>query len=85
MAECKGTKENHCCWLRGQVCPHFRTDVAGREIACGLLVELGSWGSVYEDDRWKQDVKPTLDTTDLTWCHEWPQPGTLCRACGVEG
>lgn len=83
MATCRGTKNGHCCWLAGKVCKHLKLDLPGDEIACGLLVELGSWEAVYQDARYLADVKPRLNQINVSNCADWPPDGQVCRECGA--
>lgn len=86
MATCKGTAEAHCCWLLGEVCPHF---VGGNDDpmnGCGLRRELGSWAAVHADPRWIADVKTKLDQRfpgQEMNCGDWPRPGETCATCGA--
>lgn len=87
MATCQGTPENHCCWVDGVQCFYFEVGtVEGRQIACGLLRELGTWDAVYADPRWIAHVKPMMDRL---WpglgCHHLPRVNETCATCGVIG
>lgn len=60
--------------------------VPGRRWACTLLVELGSWDAVLEDERYNQYVQPIWDALDkhegkkIISCRDWfPEPGMCCK------
>lgn len=85
MAICKGNKDNHCCWFQGKECQYLEFDTNGREIACGLLLELGDWESVYKDERYIRDVKSKIIASDIGCdCGDWPKvsSGHWCSFCG---
>ena len=80
---CNGTPDFHCCWLHGRECIYLDKDpdpFLGRSIACSLLVELGSWDNVYQDQRYIDNVKPELDRMiNVSNCGTWPPEGQECR------
>ena len=69
---CQGTASEHCCWVDGKVCEHFRPASPLGE-RCALRAELGSWTKVYVDGRYPFDeIK----------CGDWPTVGP-CGVCGL--
>lgn len=86
MVACLGTTDNHCCWLGGPgQCQYLQKNFETKEIACGLMVELGTWENVYADSRYINNVKPHLENYRPGLdCGEYPWPGKRCDACGVE-
>lgn len=90
MAKCQGTQEQHCCWVDGNVCPFFldarASGLVGREIACALYLEKGSWDAVYQDQRYQELIQPIfnrLQRGDLG-CGDWPINGEPCATCGAQ-
>ena len=64
-------------------CPYLVRNVAGRNFACGLRIELGDWDKVLEDDRYKRDVAgswaPGIN------CRDWPEKPAKYRGCNICG
>ena len=77
------TNPNHCCWINGEPC--FALQDSGAELACSLMAELGDWGVVHADPRYREFVHPVLDSQDIVPCGDWPAPGDTCKACGLAG
>lgn len=70
MRTCHGNGEDHCCYVRGEVCEFLEENtIEGRRWVCGLLRELGSWDKVHEDPRYIDRVQPAWDGFD---CGTWP-------------
>ena len=83
---------DHCCYVRGRECPYLERDtVPGRHYACGLLRELGTWGAVYADARYIDNVKRewlAASPKRIGWvdCGDFPTPNEIgrCRS-GIDG
>ena len=82
---CDGTNLEHCCTIRGVVCPYLVSDVNGRNFGCGLFVVYGSWTLVHESEEWKAtDAAVWFNETYPGFgCGDWPQnipnvSGGLC-------
>lgn len=83
MIVCNGEGWNgdHCCYVRGEVCPYLVENRAGRRYACGLLIKYGSWDKVnaspeyqWVGERWTEE--PTI----LPWNYcEVFSPAFCCR------
>jgi hypothetical protein len=83
MDICKGTINDHCCWIDGKICAHFEVGtVPGLEIACGLRRKLGSWDAVHSSAEYIRDVRPTMERLGVD-CGDWPPKGEKCAACGA--
>ena len=86
MSECGGTKADHCCWVNGEVCPHFETDVDGRSISCSLLRIHKNWNAVHKSAEYLQDVQPMWDRIHPgEGCGDWPGNTKVCAVCGITG
>ena len=83
---CGATPTSHCCWVGGEVCEFFDPAglVDGRDGACTLRTELGSWDAVHKDGRYLAAVKaeiPSFAGTDRN-CGDYPF-AEGCGTCGV--
>lgn len=82
---CKATRDKHCCYIKGELCPHViydYTDENGvfREVACGLRAELGDWDKVLADPRYPKDAwAPGVN------CRDWPEAPEKWRGCDLCG
>jgi hypothetical protein len=90
MAKCGATATNHCCWIGGEVCSYFDAGglAEGRDGACTLRTELGSWAAVHRDPRYLRDVKarvPSFARYKTYNCGNYPTKGITCGECGVSG
>jgi hypothetical protein len=77
-----GASGGHCCWVDGAVCPFLERQSTwdGRQWACGLRRELGSWPAVHADHRYRTIVQPVWDRVGIESCGAWqPKPGECCR------
>lgn len=88
---CRGTADDHCCWLGEHGVCEFLTEQApdrlsGRRWVCTLRAQLGSWERVHVDPRYLDRVKPKLAGMDIDVdCGDWPRPGERCGTCGGVG
>ena len=84
---CNGNRDDHCCWIKGNPCPHLEENtVKGRRWACGLYRKLQDWDAVLASQEYIIDVKPTFEPLGMN-CRDWPDgTGTnsyTCEECGV--
>jgi hypothetical protein len=86
-----GNRDDHCCWIKGKVCPHLITDYTDetghhRRWACALRAELGDWDLVIKDPRYIEATKDAW--IDGLNCRDWPDgegPNKgVCAECGIE-
>ncbi len=87
--KCLGrNKDNHCCYMNGQVCKFLEENSEpGYRWSCGLRRELGSWKAVLQDSRYLNEVQPKLDEMSkklnkpkLT-CENYPSGEWECGQC----
>jgi hypothetical protein len=74
--ECHGNLDDHCCYIRGEVCLYLEEGtVEGRRWSCGLFRELGSWDAVHRDARYKGSAIAAWFTQNFPGygCGDWPQ------------
>ena len=68
VLECHGNGKEHCCWVKGKICPYLEENtVPGRHWVCGLRRELPSWDAVHKDPRYI-----ALGFGDIL-CGDWPE------------
>lgn len=80
--KCSGNGVDHCCWLKGRVCPHLEENtVEGRRWACGLRRELGDWDLVLVDSRYVDEVAIVLEPKGVN-CRDYPYDKP-CNSCEV--
>lgn len=82
-----GTAADHCCWMRGVICPYvINSDQPGFNWACSLRKREGSWAAAYQTPEYKTYVRPALDRAGIEQdCGDWPPKGRRCNTCGQEG
>ena len=84
MPSCRGTVDNHCCWLKGVECPYLIRQRDGVRVSCMLRAELGDWEKVHNDPRYKLLISPHVHEVTGADCGDWPdlEKGHFCRICG---
>lgn len=82
---CRPTPTDHCCWVGGQVCPWFDAS-PGIVFRCSLRSELGDWGRVHRDPRYRRDVAVYFRRVGVADCGDWrPTTENRCVSCGWDG
>jgi len=78
------TRQDHCCWLLGEVCPALQ-ELDG-EPACGFMIQSGGdWDAVYADPGYQTWVQPVLESRGVAPCGDYPVVGQTCGDCGLTG
>ena len=87
--KCLGrNSSDHCCWIKGKICPFLEENTQpGYRWTCGLRRELGDWDLVLQDPRYVEEVQPFWnwwkERTGLeSSCRDWPGD-QFCSECGV--
>ena len=83
MAACEGNRDDHCCYLDGQVCSFLRDDgpEASRRWVCTFRERLGSWEAVHADSEYRREIAPTMLSLTGVLCGDWPPKGVTCGTC----
>ena len=71
---CQATDYEHCCWVRGAVCPQY-DPAAPLGARCSLRALYDNWEAVYADPRYPRPDKQI-------GCGDWPGIGNTCNTCG---
>lgn len=90
---CTGNGKDHCCYIRGEPCPHLITDYTDetghfRKWACGLRAKYGNWDDVLADPEYPKN-KPAGAWADGLNCRDWPDGPEgdvnhyVCKECGA--
>ncbi len=78
--------DDHCCYIKGKVCPFLEENTEkGFRWSCGLRRKLGSWDAVLANPEYQR-------VTAGAWapgvnCRDWPDGGGWngigCSKCGA--
>jgi hypothetical protein len=80
---CDGNGTEHCCWVKGTVCPHLVENTAGRRWACSLLIKYGSWPAMNESEEYAPIGAAWLTVrAPFNWCETYVPNDTQCCQVG---